>query len=475
MRHLRAAALGRPTVRLSDAGAVAATTILAAGAGVAIAASPRPLLILLPVGALSWMMVVRDVASVERALTLVLVGGAIVLGYGFANVGIRSGSAPIPLAEIILLPLVAAALLGRPEWRPPASIVVPVLAYTGIVGVRFLFDYPVWHSLAIRDATTGIELTTVFVGYRALSRDGIGTWVKRFEAIFLALLVVGSLDQIGAVTAHGPVVGLQQSVPLFGTASLTGAAVIAAMAFFAIYSTGARRTVLMAWSIALIAVIQERGLYVALVVVLIVLGASLRQPTGTWARAFTALAIGAGLLVLAAGMGISGRLGKLSPDFYVKHVETLAGAQGPGAGSFHDRITWTHKTLSLVAKSPKTELFGVGLGPDLAFGFKAPNGASVRKPHDDYLEVFARTGIVGFAVFAFVLWSLLATVVRWRSGVDDESRRFRAFVLSVAATYLTVAATQPLLAFPYGTVPTFFVLGLGVAASLRPSVERTLG
>ena len=34
--------------------------------------------------------------------------------------------------------------------------------------------------------------------------------------------------------------------------------------------------------------------------------------------------------------------------------------------------------------------------------------------------------------------------------------------------YLGIAATQPLLAFPYGTVPLFFIMGMGIAAARSP-------
>ena len=54
---------------------------------------------------------------------------------------------------------------------------------------------------------------------------------------------------------------------------------------------------------------------------------------------------------------------------------------------------------------------------------------------------------------------------------DGESERFCAWIVASVITYPRVAASQPLLSFPYGSVPLFFLLGMGLAAAnrLRPS------
>ena len=386
------------------------------------------------------------------------------LGYGFANVGLRA-AVPIPLADLVLLMLVVAAVIGRGDWRAPARVALPVILFLGIVLARLGFDVPVWHSLAVRDSTTAVEALAVLVGYRAVARDGIQAWVRRFGLVFIAVLVYGALTPWQDwLAAHGPTVGLQRAVPLLGAGALSqNVSVVAALLFFMLYAEGTRRVVLMAWAIGVLALVQSRGLYLALGLSVVVAGWSLRRQGSTWLRLGVALVFAALLLSIVAGAGISGRLGRLSPDFYVKHVETLAGGQGPGAKSYNDRVVWTRKTLDAMRRSTTTEAVGVGLGPDLAFGFSYLNGVSIRKPHDDFLEVLARTGIVGFSVFVFMLWSLVAPVARGARGASDGQGRFCAFLLAATTAYLAVAATQPLLAFPYGTLPVFIWLGMGAA------------
>src|SRR5262249_28583573 len=148
------------------------------------------------------------------------------------------------------------------------------------------------------------------------------------------------------LAAHGPTVGLQRGVPLLGPGALSqNVSLVAAFVFFAIYAEGTWRIVLMGWAIGALALVQSRGLYIAVALSIVVLGWSLRRLGSTWLRVAAALAFAALLLTLAAGAGISGRLGHLSPDFYVKHVETLSGDKGPGAKSYHDRVVWMRKTL----------------------------------------------------------------------------------------------------------------------------------
>jgi hypothetical protein len=119
-------------------------------------------------------------------------------------------------------------------------------------------------------------------------------------------------------------------------------------------------------------------------------------------------------------------------------------------------------TLEQVSETPYGWLLGVGLGPDLIGGFTVGQGVLIRKPHDDYLEVFARLGLVGFAIFLSFLLSLTVPVVATARQPSSHSR-FLWWVLSASVAYLVVAAAQPILAFPYGSVPLFTILGAGVA------------
>src|SRR5262249_25455389 len=153
----------------------------------------------------------------------------------------------------------------------------------------------------------------VLVGYRAVARDGTGPWIRRLGLIFILVLVYGSLAPWQDwLAAHGPTVGLQRGVPLLGPGALSqNVSLVAAFVFFAIYAEGTWRIVLMGWAIGALALVQSRGLYIAVALSIVVLGWSLRRLGSTWLRVAAALAFAALLLTLAAGAGISGRLGHL--------------------------------------------------------------------------------------------------------------------------------------------------------------------
>ena len=85
----------------------------------------------------------------------------------------------------------------------------------------------------------------------------------------------------------------------------------------------------------------------------------------------------------------------------------------------------------------------------------------MRQPHNDYLETFGRTGIPGLACFVGLLAAVFLPVLR-------AARR----AATAIVPYLVIAAAQPLLAFPYGTVPLFTLGGIGLAAVDRSAASR---
>ncbi len=148
------------------AGGVAAveSPIIALGIALAVAA----------IGAASF-----NLVSTERAATLVLLCGVMILGKGWANLGIP-GAVPVPLTEIIFLPLAMIALLDR-KTRLDPRILLPLCLYATLVGIRLLFDYPVWRVFAIRDTTPALEAFIMVIAHRAVMRDGVEAWHRRMR------------------------------------------------------------------------------------------------------------------------------------------------------------------------------------------------------------------------------------------------------------------------------------------------------
>jgi hypothetical protein len=170
----------------------------------------------------------------------------------------------------------------------------------------------------------------------------------------------------------------------------------------------------------------------------------------------------------------TGRVDKISLNTFVEQFSGLDGNQDKAGGeAVSDRIKWQTRTWDEQKKSAGDMVWGMGLGRDLTAGFNAGGDANVRKPHNDYIEIQARYGFIGLALWLAFIGSLLVPV--WRGArsarVTRDERLFLLWVLATALTALFIAGTQPLLAYPYGTAAIFCTLGMGLAL-VRESESR---
>jgi O-antigen ligase len=441
-------------------------------AGVAVAREPSVAVPLAMTTTVAVWLVLRGVRVWWDVLVLT-VGGVYVLDYGFANIGVP-GPVAMPLVDLLGIGLLGYAAT-RPGFRWPSS--APFLlagAFIGLTLLRVVNDYPTHGVLAIRDATLGLELIFLFVGYWAIERYGLERVLRALTIIFLIGLGYTMLYPFrDTIAAFSPVVGLQRPVPLVG--SYVGNLVfVSAFFFFALVRPfGSRSYVIAALALPVMALVQLRGLYLA-VPLAIVLVWGLARAQGSRMRKRLAATLGAGLALLVLFMPIApeGRLGKVSPKFLVAHLATLAGSSGAGAGSLEDRKEWFDNVIDEVESARLGWIVGVGLGPDLAAGAEH-DGVLIRKPHNDYLEIFARYGLIGFVVFLALLGTTFGRLVSAARGTAGNEGAFLWFAIAQGFVFCVIAATQPLLAFPYGTVPLFFVLGaaLSVAGQSYPGAN----
>jgi hypothetical protein len=441
---------------------LAAATGVAAAAGVAAAEIPLAAFGIAAV-VLVLSLALFDLQAMERTATMMLVGGAVLLGYGFSNLGIPGGI-PLPATEILFLPLALIAL-AHPPTRLTGKVLLPLSLYALLVGIRLLFDYPVWGVFAIRDTTAALEAFILVIGYRSIARDGVETWFRRMGWIFTGVLVYGFLTAPIArqLADAGPTVGLQRPTPLFDQRGIKYS-VVAAGLYLLLFSKGWVRVAGVGIVAGLTGIYQARSLYLLFPLAILVLGWAARRIGRVAIQLIPVVALGAIVIAFAGSLQIEGRRGPVDPAFIEAHARTLLGEEGPQAGSIRGRVEWFSRTWEFVTQSPGTVAVGVGLGPDLTFGLlEGDDGQLVRKPHDDYLEVFARTGLLGFVLFMWLLLACLVPIARRARAGSSLDARFCAWILAASFVYLGVAAVQPLLSFSYGSVPLFFLLGMGVA------------
>lgn len=442
-----------------------ALIILAIGAGVTTVVAPLfGLAIAAMVMALG--VAVTDRTILERGLTLLLVGGAMAMGYGWANLGVP-GPIPIPLTEILLLPLVAIAL-SDPETRLDKNILIPLCLFGLLVAVRLIFDYPVWGIYAVRDTTEAVEAFVLVVGYRAVMRDGVEFWIKHMRYLAGIVLAWGAIYPMfpSLTSAAGPTVGLQRPTSILDPTGVKFS-VIAAALYFVVFSKGwIRQLAVLGLVTGLLGIYQARTLFILLPVSILLLGWATHRLGKSFAFLMVALLLGIGVILWAETQGVvGGNHQTTSLTYTTAELGTLAGQTGPHSATIQARSGFLKEDLRFVFRSPFTAMVGVGLGPDLTFGQYVGNqGQLVRNPHDDYLEQFTRLGILGFSLWMIVLLQLIVPTAKAARSGSGQAEKFCAWILASSVVYLGVAAAQPLLSFPYGSIPTFFLLGMGVAA-----------
>lgn len=412
--------------------------------------------------ALVALVLVRQSALAWDAFAFVLVG-LLALGYGFANVGVVPGI-PLPLADVVIASLGAYALVGPRTWLrlPPAFIAAALYGF--IATCRLAVDFPTWGRDALRDYSLAVELLALPAGYWLVVRFGLPRLVRLLAWAFVVVIAYSWFypvrDLIGDI---GPTVGLQKPVTLLGY--VNGPAIASAFFYFVLVRPFGASLWIATAALPPLALQQARGLYIAVPLsALLLLGLS----RADWSRRFAsalAVTIGLGAVALAFLFTFSpqGRLGPTNARFVATQLATLRGEEGPGSGSLAVRREWLSGTLARVWEHPYGWLVGLGLGPDLTAGFTAPDATRVRKPHDDYLEAYARLGILGLSALLATLAFALGPIVAGGRRLTGRDASFLWWVTATAIVFLFVAAAQPLLAFPYGTIPLFSALGAGLA------------
>jgi O-antigen ligase len=177
------------------------------------------------------------------------------------------------------------------------------------------------------------------------------------------------------------------------------------------------------------------------------------------------VAILVGIILAIFGNKIQGRLGQIGLTFVLEQLDTLAGKEGPGAGSFQHRLVAWSAVIEEVLSEPLRPLFGVGLGPDLFQGFTVGPDILVRKPHNDFLEIWARLGVVGL-----IPWLCILVILGWEALKGARRNPRQSWILALQITLWITSFGQPAMGFAYIVVPWAGLTGLWVGAQLRKKV-----
>jgi hypothetical protein len=368
----------------------------------------------------------------------------------------------LPLAFLGLVALLATLPKdARPAQEGAMVLTAWVMAILGLWGMaRLIWDIPEYGAfLALRDGLWIPDIMAAFVGYALYRKlgDKSESWLA-FLAV--APVLYACLYPLRLTLQGSQLTGAAE--PLIGFAGLT---LVLPLSLFWLLTRPGRRLHLLLLGLCTLELVflQSRTLYLILLPALAVvtLGA-VRAGIGKRV-AVRASSVGLILLVLLLASPylpeVHGRVGRLSVDTVALQLDTLSGGLGPGAGGVEQRRAWTGSVFHDLRQRPLGLFLGAGLGRDFLQGFTSARGVPVRKPHNDYVEVLGRMGLLGLVPWALLLIVVLATTYRAAKVVPIAPA-----VLGFQVVTLFTAATQPVFAFEYGGVPFWLFWGLVIAA-----------
>lgn len=398
----------------------------------------------------------------------IAIWGLVLFSYGFNNI-------PVPLTPAPLVDsLVLYALIGSfAVWRklalcPKVRKFFVSLSLLSIIGfIRLLFDIPHHGLLALRDALFIFELWSIFPAMVLGFQLGEQKLQKKLTWLFgIALLWFLLYPFREILTEISPIVGIQRPIPLLAFTS-AGFISVPAFFFFAYYKKRLVSFLGIITALTVLLMVQSRGASLAFLTTLILLFFIRLKELKKWLPRFV---MGMLIMVLISPFlhYIPGRLGEpVGGTTILEQLQTLLGKEGPGSGSWLHRLSAWPVVIQTVLEKPLGFLIGVGFGPDLFQGFTVGPDVLVRKPHNDFLEIWARMGIIGFLPWFFLLLLLLIEAIQ-----SVRSSRNFTWVLALQLTLWITSFGQPAMGFAYITVVWAGLTGLWIGATIRKQVNR---
>jgi O-antigen ligase len=427
-----------------------------------------------------------------RTLFLVVIG-ELVLGYGFGGITVGTGSARVTLAELVLAcVLLWIAFKSWTAFWIAGSATFYLLAYAVPPLIIHLLPDLIRHGVtAARDALPLVDSLFFLagIGVVALSqrREQWVVWRHRFfwTTLIATLCYLPLYPFQKTLLAYSPAAyGYQYSTPIIGYFSSSNAlalvgllAVVLTPNFFAKHSDkpAPRWLLLLAFVIYLagIVMLQSRATYVAAGLSLIALALN-RHGRAVWGFL---LAMTLAVIVLFAvdlsGLEIKGRVGHIGIEVLTGQLKSVAGEDqnaASGASGLDLRMSWWRDSLTRWNASLETNLVGIGFGQSLT-NFTTKKGAGlVREPHNSYISVLTRTGIVGLLPWLAFQATLMLTV--WRKFLkqrktDSRSAGYWLWLFLFFMILLVEAIVEPVFEVPYFAAPYFFIAGMALAEIAR--------
>ena len=368
----------------------------------------------------------------------------LLLTAGFMLLRIPPAGFGIPINQIVLVTALSLILIsGRSTFRITETLPFALLYCLWVLAAAQLFvGVRTTGAWAVRDAANMIETGFFFVGF-CLAADSrfLTSFRKWVAATFLAaaiyLLLYPVRDNLAPFSPSiSSMSGYQ--LPLFfhfGNPASIGVTSICYLLLMKGWSTPIRLALAGAVVMCLLVFVQARITYLHLIFLVILFAIfERRQLKNLFLMGSIALLLIA--LFVMSGIQLPGRLGHtFSFDLLISHFQAIWGGGGQqtrdAAEGVDLRLSWWIEIHHNLLRNLQTWFFGLGYGMPLT-SFRGISDDIVREPHNSYISIYGRLGVLGITLFLLYLATILRETIR----LIELSRRTGATDLYVIAMTL---------------------------------------
>jgi hypothetical protein len=409
-----------------------------------------------------------------QVMALTTFSGYMVLNYGYDNLAIHLGGFPILIGYGLAYAAFAGSILSRHQWirdtfAEPALICV--LALLLQASGHLITDIPTYGSWAFRDGTMCFDGLFLLMGLLWARKSGSFDMVAKWLLlIFIILMFYGlTLPWHEKLFSWSPVSGVYYEVPLLGNYRGTGDWLLTG-ALFCIcvgsYVLDRPRWLMPALAVGLllgIAVTQVRRMYLGIAVCTIIL--ILAGEAKKFARLFVMVPVALVIVFAVTGWGgleVSGRIGKISPQFFIDHLRSIGGAEDTPGSDPMTRVTMAREAYAHFLAHP---IFGEGFGRPVVEQYDWETGGWTRTPHNSSITYLARLGVVGiifWAAFHICLWSRFFYAYRRRHSADKRVYSFVLWAFLFYILFMMSSMVESPFEYPADAILFYFLMGFAL-------------
>lgn len=230
-------------------------------------------------------------------------------------------------------------------------------------------------------------------------------------------------------------------------------------------------------------VFQRRFLYLGLIILFCISFIYQRKIVYKISIIFLVLFL---ILPLLSSLGItfSGKLGEVSNiAFFYNHLaSSFSGYESQSdmfdisQGTANQRIEWWSLVLNNQFSDFKKLLFGSNFGVPL-IDFVGYQYISIREPHNSYITIFARSGLVGFILYSILNIKLIIIYINTLKHLNEHKFYFEKQILIFLGIYImfiySMGLADSVIAYSFYSIPMniFFGIVLFIHINLNKSIN----